>query len=269
MRERIRQIVELVVTKRLVLGIICFGMTICYGYEDLYKDALSFRNNSQYSTDDERKETANNLILGGILKGAMLNGIIEDKIGGVLAPCDHQMAKAIILGVLLYGDTATANTRIFNEKRIEEGGILNFANMGFVTVRDWKKRDWFNNVLEINLQDNQCNEIPASFFRMFPKLQKINLSNNPITHLDTTSMPYGLVVVAQNTRLQTILGTNLATLGLVVNAYNTPLARNVAELKRLREACTAYRKNPILNCLDRCFCQDPDEQPDISSVINT
>lgn len=243
-------------------------VNVCYGYEDLYEDALFFCNNSQYSTDDERKETANRLILGGILNGAMVNGCIWDKIGGALALCDHHKAKAIILAVLLYGDTATANARIFNKNRIEDG-VLNLAGMSFVTVRDWKKQSWFDEVCEINLKDNQLNELPGAFFRLFSNLRKINISNTGITRLDTTSMPYGLVVVAKDMPLQSISGTSLATQALVFNIYNTPLSRNPAELKRLRVACEAYHKNPILNCLERCFCQDPDEQPNPSSIINT
>lgn len=244
------------------------GVVACYGSDALYHETLHFYNCYSRLSDEAKRAKANTLILGGVLKGALENGCIADKIGGVLANCDRQKAKAIIFAVLLHGDTATAHERVFNKNRIEEGK-LNLAGMAFVTVRDWKRQDWFDQVYEINLQENELNELPGAFFRMFPALKKINVSNNPITYLDTTSMPYGFGVIAKNTQLQTISGTNLATQQLTFNIYNTPLARDVAALKGLRAACTVYSKNLLSKFIEGCFGKDPDEQLDTSSAINT
>lgn len=147
----------------------------------------------------------------------------------------------------------------------EKDGLLKFdlEDKELATVCDWKRQPFFAKVAELNLAYNPLHELPAEFFKLFPLLERINIRATQITHIDTTYMPDGLLVIAQDSKLRSINPTRLPTGRLTINALDTPLSTNLAEVRRLRRLCTQAPRSWFAHvCCYYLACVEYDEGND-------
>jgi hypothetical protein len=249
-----------------LLGLLCTAIghaadRSSYNIESTLK---TFHDKVALLNDDVKKTYANKLIEDGLLKNVLCNGEFYDHISGPLA--QYQNPRALVMLCLMHGDTATAHIRIFNEQRVENG-TLNLSGMGWRTVRDIKKQDWFVKVKAIDLSSNLLNEIPPAFYRMFENLEKIIFTGNPITQLDTTSMPRGLEIIAEHTQLATISSTTLHSHGYLFCIAYTPLAHDAQKLEQYNSACKTPIKGLLYRCFERCCGKTEIEESHASSII--
>lgn len=218
--------------------------------------------------EESQRACANTLISHGLLQSVLVNGKFTDHVSGPLAR--YANAKPFVILCLTMADTVTAKKGIYT-RDLFQSGILTCEGLQLVTVRDWKKCEWFAHITEINLAGNKLHEIPGSFYRMFPCLQVINLSGNPIEQLDTTSMPQGLQIIADHTNLKSIRSTNnLYCNGYIFSVKDTPLAHDSSALKLLTQACTQPHKGLITRLCEKCCGKNSDvEMAPVKSVIIT
>jgi hypothetical protein len=214
---------------------------------------------------------ANELLKAGVLHNVLRNGeFIDYPTGQLVDYCKNKKIdlKAFVQTLLESGDTVTATPQMLKEEKLRRG-VLNLENMRLPTVEDWKEQTWFEKVKTLNLATNQLSNLQVPFFELFPNLEKIILTSNPITHLDTTYMPYGLKIVAEHTDLKSISSTTLHKNGYIFNIAHTPLARDWQTLESYCVMCNQKQESIVSRIFNRCCGTYDGDSHDVGSRIKT
>jgi hypothetical protein len=240
--------------------------------------AVSFlsldQNDFEKYTYQQKEQWANSCILSGFLNSY----IADDQSSNTMSVTVNQkeaLQQLVITRCLLYGNTLkklhSQFVNIINDEnrhsKVNSYHYLDMTKLNLVTVRDWSMWHKFNTVECIDLSDNPLHELPAQFFRLFPRLKRIKLKNTHIKHLFTEFMPYGLYIEAQQSKLESITTNNLGTHNLTIDVTDTPITKNVTELKKLYAACAPVQKNCLLRWINYCRCTYKDPEEDVSSII--
>ena len=254
-------------SKNILFTLACVSFGALYAADTIQAELGLFRANLKNCPENYAilRESANDLIFKGVLRGILLNGQLTDYPTGALENCSDY--KELVEKILLGGDTITASPRMLRAEVCIKG-VLNLENMQLVTVRDWQYQEWFKNVLVINLAHNQLNEVPVPFFKLFPNARKYIFTANPIKHLDTTYMQDGVTIDCTKTHLESISSRTLTQSGFIFLIAGTPLASDQANLKMLIDACK--KANSIMKKLfDGWFGKDIEsEEGCLSSQIH-
>lgn len=215
--------------------------------------------------------SANLYIAAGGLKGILANGVCVDSPEAKIFFRSHKNSLLLVERCLRYGHTLTATPRMLNDSKytyVSGRLCLNMSQNGLVTVRDWNFHERFNHVKILDLSYNPLSELPMEFFKLFPKLQKLKIDHTGVEHLFTEHVPHGLHVVAHNSNLKTITTNGLATKCLLINALNTPLAKNQQELEKINAACKPSNQSCLARSFYCCWCFCNEDPEDYVSVIN-